>query len=519
MTDPDFKELYYNSQEEILRLTKLLEEALSGNKDLQEQLKQLQDQLDKVLHQLEKKNKREYGKKTERHNPRPAQSSDKKVKKEEFPKPPVPDNAQQPKPPSPAGIELKPEPVEHKVDASASICPNCHAETSFLSTHVSYQLERIVGALKKLEHRQELRSCQRCKTYVVTAEKPMAPIPGGKAGPGLLAFIIVSKFLDGLPLYRIQKILHREGEWIPRSTLSDWAVSAAFTLEPLYDAMKRELLCSKIVRTDDSPLKIQDRKHKNKIRTGKQTTYIGDENHPLILFDFSRNQSFDNNKAFLKDFKGLVQADAHKGFDALFHDGSKVEIGCSAHARRKFFECPDSSVTAVEEILDVYTELYQIEARIAHLPAGEKLAWRRRCSKPLTKRLHSILLKVRASIPPKEPLRQAADYTLNNWFALTRFLKDADIDLDNNASERAIKDFVIMRKNALFVGSDEAGKAAAIHLSMVASAKRNGIDPVAYMTDVLSHINTLRRSELEQFLPHRWAEARKGTNVASSRLC
>jgi transposase len=514
MVEPDYKELYLLTQKENHRLAQLLEEAIAGNKELQAQMKALEARLDKLLHQLEKKNKKEYGSKNERHNPRPANSSERKQKGNgEVLLPPLPPPADEDSEKNPSLEELVTsgvliaQPVDHNVDPSAAICPDCQVETCFLGTQVSRQLERIVGALRVLEHQQEVRSCNRCKQYVVTAEKPMAPIPGSYAAPGLLSFVIVSKFLDGLPLYRIRKILQREGSLIPRSTLSDWVLSAAFTLEPLYDTLKRDLLKSKIIKTDDSPVKVQDRKLKGKMRKAKQTTYIGDKHHPVILFEYSPNQSFKKNNAFLKDFVGLVQADAHGGFDALFHEGSnKIELGCHVHARRKYFECPDCSIQAVQDILDIYTDLYQIEDRIAKLPNAEKLAWRRRCSKPLIKRFYSILLDVQKTFPPKDPIRDAADYTLKNWLALTRFLKDADIDLDNNASERAIKDFVLMRKNALFVGSDEGGKAAAIHLSLVASAKRIGIDPVAYLTDVLSRINSMKTNELEQLLPSRWAE-------------
>lgn len=508
MDEPDFKALYLELQKENHRMAQMLEDALAGNNDLQEQMKQLQSKLDRVLLQLEKKKKKDNGGKNERHNPRPAPDQTKNA-----PLPPKPAPSEEEIGGNPSLEDLvnagtiDADPVEHKLDPFAAICQECQLETHFLATVVTRQLEHLVGSLRVLEHRQEVRSCNRCKQYVATAEKPLAPIPGSYAAPSLLSFLIVSKFLDGLPLYRIRKIFLRDGVPIPRSTLSDWILSAAFTVEPLYDALKRELFKSKIIKTDDSPLKVQDRKLKGRARKAKVTTYVGDKNHPAIVFDFSPNQSFKKNNDFLKDYVGLVQADGHGGFDALFlgDEPTKIELGCHVHSRRNYFECPDSAVKAVEAILDIYTELYEIENRIANLLPAERLAWRRRCSKPLIKRMHAELMEIKnLKLPPKDPVGDAAEYTLKNWLALTRFLKDADIDLDNNASERAIKDFVLMRKNSLFVGSDDAGKAAVIHLSLVASAKRAGINPVAYLTDVLTRINSLKISELEQLLPWRW---------------
>lgn len=510
MGEPDYKELYLELQKENHRMAQMLEDALAGNKDLQEQMKQLQSKLDRVLEQLKKKNKKEHGSKNERHNPRPASEAN-KTKSPLPPEPPPTDEECAGNPSLEELVKagkLDADPVNHNVDPFTAICPECQVETDYFSTQVTWQLEHLIGSLRVLKHLQEVRSCNRCKQYVATAEKPVAPIPGSYAAPGLLSFVIVSKFLDGLPLYRIRKILQRDGAAIPRSTLSDWVLSAAFTLEPLYDTLKRELFKSKIVKTDDSPFKVQDRKLKGRTRKAKVTTYVGDKNHPAVVFDFSPDQSFKKNNEFLQDYVGLVQADGHGGFDALFlgDEPTKIELGCHVHSRRNYFECPDCAINAVEEILDIYSELYQIEDRIAKLSAAQKLAWRRRCSKPLIKRLYSKLIEIRnLNLPPKDPVRDAAEYTLKNWLALTRFLKDADIDLDNNESERAIKDFVLMRKNSLFAGSDEAGKAAAIHLSIVASAKRSGINPIAYLTDVFARINSLKTSELEQLLPWRWA--------------
>jgi hypothetical protein len=252
------------------------------------------------------------------------------------------------------------------------------------------------------------------------------------------------------------------------------------------------------------------------MRKGKMTPYIGDKNHPYIVFDFSPDQSFNRNKTFFADYSGMVQADAAPGFDAFFKDGSKIEVGCSAHSRRKYWEylltCPDDPDCMT--VLDIYRDLYLIEDATAKKSPGERLAMRRRKSKPLVKKLRKVLMALQNKFPPTNGLMEAVHYTLNHWLALTRFLKDGDLDIDNNACERAIKAFVLTRKNFLFAGSDEGGRAAAILLSFIATCDMQGINAIEYLSDVFSRINNMKVSELPSLLPNRWAQAQKQLTVS-----
>ena len=246
------------------------------------------------------------------------------------------------------------------------------------------------------------------------------------------------------------------------------------------------------------------------------TPYIGDKDHPYVVFDFSPDQSFNRNKAFFEDYSGMVQADAAPGFDAFFKDGSKIEVGCSAHSRRKYYEY---LLTDPEDIdcltaLDIYRELYLIEDVIAKKSPAEKLAIRRRKSKPLVKKLRTLLTGLQGKFPPTNGLMEAVDYTLKHWIALTRFLKNAALDIDNNACERAIKAFVLARKNFLFAGSDDGGRAAAILLSFIATCDMQGLNPIDYLSDVFSRINSLKVSDLPSLLPDRWAQAQKQMKVS-----
>ena len=509
----DFDELqnkYLESQAEIKRLTKLIEElqqqlkqALDGNQELRLLLKDLQAKLDTLIAQSKKRNKRDYGKKTEKHNPRPAREQSRADKSN-----PTTTSERN------VGIKhilenakvLPHESVSHLVKPEHIFCPDCSVETVFVSNLLTHQLEMISASLKVIDHLQETRACPRCKQHIITAEKPCSPIPGSYAGPRLLGEIIVGKLDDGLPNNRQEKIFTRHNVKIPRSTQSDWMQATANTLHLLYDLMKKDLLSSRIIKTDDSSIKIQDRSHKNNIRKGKITTYIGDSAHPVTMFDFSATLSFDRNIAFLNEFEGTVQADAAGGFDALYADGKKVEAGCNAHSRRKYFEAEFSEQEIRECVLDIYRDLYRIEREIKDKSPAIRLAIRRRKSKPLTKLLRKIITRVKSKFSPSHEITKAINYTLKHWIALTRFLKDPEISIDNNEAERAIKIWVLVRKNSLFAGSDQGAKAIAIHLSFIATAKRNGINPVDWYADVLARINGMKTSELQQLLPYNWSQ-------------
>jgi transposase len=512
--DKDYEELLRlreankNLTEQLTVIQQQLKDSLEGNKELSKQLKSLQGKLDILITQINKRNQRDYGPKTERHNPRPAPaitetSADTAAVKQ--PKKPVARNHEK----HILTQQLTPQPVPHSVSAEQLLCPTCIIETVAFGHEVTYQLEKLNQTLKLLEHQAEVRSCPKCKQYVVTAEKPVPPIPGSYAGPALLANIVTEKFDDALPLNRQEKKFRREKAIIPRSTQSDWVIETASTIAPLYALLKKDVLSSKCVKTDDSEIKVQDRKYKGKMRKGKMSVYLGDKHHKSTVFDYSPNKSFARNKEFLKDFKGYVQADAANGFDALFENNSKIELGCNAHARRRFFECLTVETETCNEILNIYGALYAIEKDIKNKTPEERLLARQTKSQPLINTLYLRLVSLKDTLNPTNPLMEAVNYALKHWLALTRFLDDPDFDIDNNESERAIKSFVLMRKNSLFAGSDAGGMAAATHLSFIASCKRNNVNPVDYLTDVFTRINSMKTSQLDQLLPYRWAEIQK----------
>jgi transposase len=481
-------------------LSKQLSESLAGQKDLRQQLKDLQEKLDILVVQFKKRNRKDFGSKTERHNPQRAPRKNS----------PAPPKAQ----PSKDDVSRKhirnhnipSDPVNHFVSEIDAVCPECKITTTFVGNKLSYQLDKLLHSVRYLEHQQEVRSCQKCKVYIVTAEKP--DHAHGQYTAALRADIITGRFGDGLPHNRQQKRFQREQVTVPRSTQSDCSLDTALTLELLYDLMTREVRKSPVINTDDPEIKIQDRKLKGRMRKGKMTVYVA-RKLKLTVFDFSPDQSFERNKAWFENVTACIQADAARGFDALFKDQSRTEVGCHAHSRRRYFDCLVIEPKLCKVILDIYEELYDVERDIKGKTPAERLAARRACSKPLIKKLRKEIVSLKAKLNPTHPLMSACEYTLNHWIALTRFLKNPNLHIDNNIAEQAMKDFVLMRKNSLFVGSDAGGRASAIHLSFMASCKANNINPVEYLTDVLTRINSMKTSELEQLLPNRWAQSRK----------
>jgi transposase len=488
-------------QQLIEKLTEQLGESLTANEELRKVLVDLQAKLDTLVVQQKKRNRRDYGKKTERYNPRPslapecdAVSASMRARNDS----------------RLAEMEsLTSEDVSHVVPYHQRVCQDCGSEKVKIGEDVTFQLERIVSTMKRLRHIQEILACPKCRGKVIVAPKPEPPFPKSTAGPGLISHLIASRFADFTPAYRLERIYRREGAPIPRSTLCDWILAASCTLEPLYDVMMKRVLQSKVISTDDTEVKIQDKKIDKKIRKGKMTPYRGDKNNPYVVFDFSPNQRFTRNYQMLENFKGFVQCDAAPGFDVIFEDGQRVEVGCNAHSRRKYFECLETFPNSAGEVLSIYSQIYDVEkwAKENKSPPDELLRRRQEIAKPLFEKLQVKLLAIKKAEMPKSPLVKATEYTLEHWSALTRYLEDADLSIDNNLTEQTIKDFVLYRKNALFVGSDAGGKAAAICMSIICSAKRHGVEPVSYLKDIFVRINTTRTGELHQFLPDVWLKS------------
>jgi transposase len=359
---------------------------------------------------------------------------------------------------------------------------------------------------------------------VVVARKPPEAIPGGLAGPGLMAQVIVSKGADHLPLYRLEGIFQRQGVRISRQTMDGWWLQTAEFLRPLYTLGVQVVLASHVIHTDDTPVKVRDAHRKQK-HTGRFWPYVGDPLHPLTMFDYTPTHQRDGPAAFLKDYRGYLQADAFSGYDGLYleSNGRIIEVACWAHARRKFHESRRLDSARMETALAWIGKLYAVEKDLRERCQGawKQLALEERAeriaaerqerSRPLLDGFHAWLEAEAPKVLPKSPVRGAMDYTLNNWTALSIYPDDGWLDIDNNEGENSLRGLCIGRRNWLFCGSDRGGHAAAIHFSLLASCKRHGRDPWVYYRDVLTRLPAMlpgaREEELLKLLPHLWKPA------------
>lgn len=348
---------------------------------------------------------------------------------------------------------------------------------------------------------------------VIAADKPEMPIPKGLPGPGLLAHLIVSKYVDHLPTYRLERIYERQGVFLPRSTLCDWLAASAQLLQPLYDLMISVVLRSRVIHTDDTPVDMQDRPTRSLI-TARFWAYLGDVVHAYNVFDFTTSRKRDGPQKFLKNFQGYLQADAFGGYDCLYlpnaADGAAriFEVACNAHARRKFYEARASDDLRAHLALSYYRQLYELERAAQGYAEAQRRQIRQDLSRVILDKFHTWLETARTEVLPKSPMGEAIGYALNNWAALVRYTDEGFLQIDNNVAEREMKRIAIGRKNWLFVGSEKGGKTAAVLYSFTSTCARLKIEPWAYLQDVLSRLPTIARTELIELLPDRWQVAR-----------
>ena len=395
-------------------------------------------------------------------------------------------------------------------------CPGCGECRVQISAERSEQLDYQPATLFVVDHVRCTYACPHCEGQVVTAGKPAQPIEKGLPGPGLLAHVITEKYADHIPLHRQERRLARQGVELSRSTLCDWMAGAAKTLEPLYALMKTLILLCGTVHTDDTPVKVRDSERKIKV-TGRLWVYIGDYLHPYNVFDFTMSHKRDGPRSFLEGFSGYLQADAFSGYDGIYAGGDVVEVGCNAHARRKFIEVQTTDAARSAAALAYYRELYKIErdikAEIAKLPpdadeptrAAIRLRVRQEQSVPVQEAFEKWLDARKPDVLPKSPLGGAFGYLRNNWEALKRYTGSGYLSIDNNVSEQHMKTIATGRKNWLFTGSEAGGKTMAILFSVVSSCQRHGHDPFVYLRDVLERLPDHTRDRLADLLPDRWS--------------
>jgi len=287
--------------------------------------------------------------------------------------------------------------------------------------------------------------------------------------------------------------------------------ACADLVSPLYELMKQQVLSSKAIQTDDTPVPVLDPDLPH-TRTGRIWTYVGDGEHPYTVYDYTPNRSRDGPEEFLKAFRGYLQADAYSGYDHFYEEPERgiEEVACMAHVRRKHWEAQSSDLMRSTVMLAYIRLLYDVEreARDRKLDGQARRALRQKKSKPILDDIHTYLEREQPHVLPKSPEGEAIAYTLSNWKALTRYCDDGDLEIDNNGAERSLRGIAVGRRNWTFLGSDNGGKTAAVLTSLIASSKRLGIDPFAYLRDLFERISAHPQSRLAELLPDQWKAVR-----------
>jgi transposase len=463
-----------------------------------------------------------YGRKSEKDTlPIPATASDTALSPEPAPRPQRKGHGRKPLP-----DHLPRERVEHDLTEAEKSCPCCRRVRQRIGSEVSEQLDYRPASLFVIEHIRHTYACPACSRTndsadgqpptITTASRPSNPIGKGLPGPGLLAHVVTSKFADHLPLHRLEGILSRNRVTLNRSTLGGWVGAAAELLEPLVRRMACLVRESKVIRTDDTPVKVLG--GCGKARTGHLWAYLGDATHPYTVFDFTVSYSADGPKSWLGNYAGYLQADALKQYDPLFTKPPPrpTEVGCWAHARRKFFEARTSDPVSAHEALARIRLLYEIEEEGKSRDDAARQTLRQSRSRPVLESLFAWMVDQRGQSLPKGPLGVALGYALGNREALQRYTEAGYLEIDNNACERTLRAIAVGRGNWTFLGSERGGKSAAVLYSLVSSCRRAGADPWAYLRDVFSRLPALPAERLDELLPDRWATAQVRNAVATA---
>lgn len=369
------------------------------------------------------------------------------------------------------------------------MCPCCSEPMPKIGEESSERLDYTPAVLKVIETRREKYACKKHEeSGVLTPPAPVHPIEKGMATAGLLAHVLVAKYKDHLPLYRQSCIFARHGAEIAESTMCDWVKDTAEMLQPVVAAMRTSVLESHVVQSDDTGITVLDKDAQGGSRHSYLWAYVGDRSE--VVFDFTSGRGRDGPKLFLGDYRGQLQVDAYSGYDAVFRTGRISEVGCWAHSRRRFFKALSGDKEHASIAMDVMQRIYRVEREAKEQAAGPDLRreLRQRDAKPVLEQMKPWLEGIRHKFVPKSPMGDAIGYALRQWNALTRYLDDGRLEIDNNRVERQMRVVAVGRKNWMFAGSAEGGRRAATIYSMVCTCGLLGIEPWAYLKDALQRL-------------------------------
>ena len=404
-------------------------------------------------------------------------------------------------------------PREDVILAPAVKCESCGGEKfRTLGEDVSEVLEHIPETFKVIRYIRSRCVCVDCKK-IVQAYPASKVIDKGNVGPGLLAHIFVAKFCNHLPTYRQSQIYAREGLELSRSTIASWLGQGASLLEPLAEKIREYILSSSHIHGDDTPVKVLE-PGSGKTKTGRIWVYVKDgrprnDKSPIAAcYYYSPDRKGIRPAEHLKDFSGTLHADAYSGYNKLYinednPDATINEAGCWAHVRRKFYDITITNEKAniAFAILEKIGEIYQVESEVRGLDPGQRLEAREKKSIKLVNELFTGFRKAYSQLPKKSSTAQAIAYAINNESALKRFLKDGNVEIDNNTAERALRSVAVGRQNWLFAGSDNGGDTAAVIYTVIETAKLNNVNPANYLRKVFNIIQDYNSSKLDELLP------------------
>lgn len=410
--------------------------------------------------------------------------------------------------------------IEHTLDEQACQCEHCQAMMEPVSQKITEQLDIIPAQVRVIRHLRQTYRCPECEGSLVTAPLPPQPIPKGNATAATLVFLIIAKYLDGLPLFRIERQLKRLGCAIPRATLANWMIHCGQLIQPLINLMGEQLLSYDIIAMDESRFQVLNEEGKS----AQSQSYIwvqrgGPPDSPVVLYHYDPSRSQEVPLRLLDGFQGYLQTDAYEGYGAVCRKNNLVSVGCMAHARRKFDEAlkaqsavdPNQqkstlAATAIKKI----QALYRIERESKHLSDDERLQVRQTRSVPLLEELRHWLDDHLILVPPKSALGKAMFYMDKQWGKLTVYTTDGRLRIDNNLVENSIRPFVIGRKSWLFANSVAGANASANLYSLVETARANGLEPYAYLNRVLTELPAAKTLEdIERLLPFNQADTQR----------
>jgi len=394
----------------------------------------------------------------------------------------------------------------YELSAAERACPCCGVERKEIGADESWQVEYLPGHFERIHHVRKKYACLACEMNdenprIEMAAKPETAIDKGLAGPGLLAYIVTSKFGDFLPLYRLEDIFARQGFEISRATQSVWCGDVADFVEPLYKLMATQVRESHVVATDDTIMPMMS---KEKCVNARMWVYVGDAAHPYNIFDFTLSRGRDGPKHFLKNYNQVLLADGYGGYNGVVAGNGIVRAGCRAHLRRKIIDAEKTAPEIAREAIEMVRALYAVEKHAKDACVEERLRLRQEQSTQVLAELREKFLAWKEQLLPKHPMAEAVNYALSQWPELNVFCSDGAVPIDNNVSEREMKRVILTRKNSLFVGNTRGGRTAAILASLTSTCRRHDIDPQLYFTQLLTNLPSAPDCDLSEWLPDRW---------------